>query len=177
MGLILNTPTNEPMVITSVNVWQRNNHWNIHTDTLYDPLYALSETYSHTNIGIGIPNGGTPAADYDGDTSFAQRTITNGTGTLVYCLTNISSFTARVYYWNDTSLTNATFALSSTGLAGSWSSLATTNTAPYGTSGGWNYTEFSNSNSISAGKNYLQVNLNGHSVNDWDLALGQIRIN
>jgi hypothetical protein len=177
LGIILNTPTNEPMIITSVNVWQANNHWDIHTGTLYDPLYDMSETYSSTNIGISKPNAGTPAVDYNGDTAFGQRSTTNSPGSFVYCVTNISSFTARVYYYSDSSLTNATFAISSTGLAGSWSSVTTTNTTPYGTSGGWSYTEFSNSNSISAGYNYLQVTLKGHTANAWDLAVGQIRIN
>jgi len=178
IGLILNTGINEPMTITSVNVWQANGNWDIHTSTLYDTFYDFSDVYSQSNMVIAKPTAGMPAADYNGDTSFAERSVL-APGTLVYHLPNIGSFTARVCCSSNATPAGVTFAISKTGLAGSFFSVPISSATPsaVATAGGFSYADLSNSGSIGSGYNYLQITLTGSTSNVWDLALGQLRIN
>jgi hypothetical protein len=176
IAIVLNTPSAQPVTIFNVDVWQANANWNIHTNTLYDTLYDLSKVHSSSNMGIGRPNTGTPAADYNGDNYFAERS-TLGTGILVYNLANISSFTARVYCYSTSSPSNVAFAVSKTGADGTWVNVPVTSTTPHpvGTQGGFSYDDLSNSGAIGSGYNYLRVTMSGGSY-AWDTALGQIRI-
>jgi hypothetical protein len=178
VGLIFNTGLNEPMAVTSVNVWQANANWNIHTSTLYDTLVDLSNVSSQSNMVIVNPGGGMPPANFNGDTSLAERSVL-APGSLVYHLSNISSFTARVYCSSNATPAGVTFAISKTGVAGSYLSVPSSSSTPgaIGTTAGFSYEDLSNSGSIGSGYNYLQITLTGSTSNVWDMALGQLRIN
>ena len=127
---------------------------------------------------IANPTTGMPAADYNGDASFAERAVL-APGTLVYHLPNISSFTARVCCSSNATPAGVTFAVSKTGLAGSYLSVPTSSATPssIATAGGFSYEDLSNSSAIGSGYNYLQITLTGSTSNVWDLAIGQLRIN
>jgi hypothetical protein len=178
VALIISTGTNEPVTITAIDVWQANANWNIHTGTLYDTLNDLSKVHSSSNIGIGHPNVYTPAADYNGDTAFAERSSL-AKGTIVYNLANIKSFTARVFFYGTATPSDFTFTVSMTGADSTWIPVPVSSATPHpvATSGGFSYDDLSNTNPIGSGYNYLQINQSGSTSNTWDMALGQVRIN
>ncbi|MDR3711009.1 MAG: hypothetical protein P4L33_22125 [Capsulimonadaceae bacterium] len=169
IGLILGSGVNEPMTVKSVNVWQRSANQNIGFGTLYDPLYDLSKAYFQSNMSVDNSS----PADFNGDASRAYR-LTLSPGVLVYRLSNVASFTARIFAVNGSTAT-AAFEVSPDYVK--WMPVATSSPAVVPTTKGWSYRDLSNRTPIPKGMNYLRITLAGGSESPSDREIGQVRIN
>ncbi|MBC7960664.1 MAG: hypothetical protein H7X94_12415, partial [Vallitaleaceae bacterium] len=132
-----------------------------------DDLNDWSKTYSHSaNWRIDSSSAGTY---FEYDAARVTRT-TNTTENIVYNKSNLSDFTARVFYY--TSITGrVNFYTSQNG--SNWTPLPTTTDTPVTINNGWYKTNFRPSGSIPAGTNFLKVEFTNDS-NIWSPQLSQI---
>ncbi|WP_281889891.1 polysaccharide lyase family 8 super-sandwich domain-containing protein [Paenibacillus sp. YYML68] len=130
-------------------------------DTITDPLNDWSLSYSHTSSWQFV--GGT-TANFEGDTSRIRRKV-NTTEEVVYNLSNLTVFKAKVYY-NTPSVTNK-INLYTSANGQTWSKQSKTIDTPVSTGNGWFRANVSIS-SIPAGTQYAKIEL----VTDYTSGLG-----
>ncbi|GCE15121.1 hypothetical protein [Tengunoibacter tsumagoiensis] len=149
------------IILTSVS----DSTGNTITDNLND-WSQLGTNGSHSdNWRFDASNG----ANFEGDTSRATRT-SDSVETIVYNYTNISTFSARIYYFNGAA-SPIKFYISGDGR--NWTPLSVSAASTAYITGNWTRSVFSPSTSFSSGTNYVKVEFSSDS-NIWTPQLSQM---
>lgn len=136
--------------------------------TATDDLNDWSKVYSlspHWMIETGNDYG-----RYDEDSSCARRTV-NANQSLIYRYHNISNFLATIYFCDNTE--GIKFYTSTDNVT--WMPLDVKNTVPVATTKDWHRVEYSPSNGMPQGTNYLKLEFSG-GANEWNKHLAKMNI-